>query len=245
MRFRIASWNIREAVSMVDAQPYFPQQFIQDFNCDILALQEAPIGHPIVEELRTALRLSHATVFPLHRATYGLGMSGLVLMSRYPQYDVELVSFPGAGYSVEVEDRVEDAHDKGLMWVTCRSSEWAVRIGNMHLYPFQRMVDGPSAPKFSGVWREVRRQLAQQSTRATVLCGDFNTSDRDLAIPDSAGYTSVVAGRITHEGFSSDDILVSSHFRTYHSQLVDNPSDHLICIADLSVRSPITSILGL
>jgi hypothetical protein len=49
------------------------------------------------------------------------------------------------------------------------------------------------------------------------------------------GYSSAIGNRITHEGFASDDILISQQFEIRATELLPNPSDHTICFAELTM----------
>ncbi|WP_415107645.1 endonuclease/exonuclease/phosphatase family protein [Micropruina sp.] len=235
MKFRILSWNIREAISISDGLPYDLSGLIKDLNCDALVLQEVPLGGSLIGELQVTLRFGHATVFPLHRASYRSGVSGLAVLTRFPHGILSMTKFSGSGHTVRLGERVEIAHDKGLMWVDCRTPAGVLYIGNLHLYPFQKMDGDPGDRKFDRVWQTVRDGLRQYAQMPSVLCGDFNTARRRLATPSEHPFVSIVEGRVTHEGFSSDDLLVSQGIRVLGSRLLENPSDHLACLADLDI----------
>ncbi|MBM0278433.1 endonuclease/exonuclease/phosphatase family protein [Micromonospora tarensis] len=239
MTLRVATWNIREASAAASNEPFDPWEFVQELNLDILALQEVPFddgrSSKVLSAMRSLVGLRSASALPLHPSGFGASMSGLATLSRHPQSEPSNRFFDPEGQAIVVDGRLENVHHKALSQVTCLTQLGSVVLFNLHLFPFQRMGLPASHERFESVWRIVRGQLDASRDLPTVVLGDFNTPIRELAMAPDAGYSRVVGDRVTHEGFASDDILISRHFQTRRVELLENPSDHLLCFAELEM----------
>ncbi|MGC4869790.1 endonuclease/exonuclease/phosphatase family protein [Micromonospora sp. DT53] len=236
----MATWNLREASAAASDDPFDPWEFVKDLDLDILALQEVPFddgnSSKVLSAMRSLAGLRYADALPLHPSGFGASMSGLATLARHPQSDPTSQFFDPGGQAIVVGGRLENVHNKALSRVTCFTQLGSVVLFNLHLFPFQRMGLKASDERFESVWRIVRGQLESSKELPTIVFGDFNTPIRELAMATDAGYSRVVGDRVTHEGFASDDILISRHFRARRVELLENPSDHLLCFAELEMR---------
>jgi endonuclease/exonuclease/phosphatase family metal-dependent hydrolase len=239
MTLRVATWNIREASAAASDDPFDPWEFVKDLNLDVLAMQEVPFddgrSSKVLAAMRSLAGLRSASALPLHPSGFGASMSGLATLARHPQSEPTNSFFDPEGQAIVVDGRLENVHNKAISRVTCFTPLGAVVLFNLHLFPFQRMGLAASHERFESVWRMVRGQLEASKDLPTVVFGDFNTPIRELAMAPEASYSRVVGDRVTHEGFASDDILISRHFRARRVELLENPSDHLLCFAELEM----------
>ncbi|MEV0154469.1 endonuclease/exonuclease/phosphatase family protein [Micromonospora sp. NPDC050686] len=239
MTLRVATWNIREASSAASDESFDAWKFVQDLDLDILALQEVPFDEDgnsaVLSSMSTRTGLRFASVVPLHPAGFGGAASGLATLARYPQSEPTSRFLDPEGEAIVVAGRREGVHKKAIQRVKCQTRFGTVVLVNLHLFPFRRMRAEASSERFDSLWLTVQAELEASKDVPTVVFGDFNTPIRELAMSPGAGYVRVVGDQVTHEGFASDDILISRHFRVRRVELLDNPSDHLLCFAELEL----------
>jgi endonuclease/exonuclease/phosphatase family metal-dependent hydrolase len=241
MIFRVATWNIREGRRLSSDELFDAGSIVGSLDLDVLALQEVPFqadgSSPLLSSLLESTKLSFSSFLSMHESSFGEASAGLATLTNYEQSPQTNVSFESKDLSLVVDGRVQNAHNKAVTRLICYTPAAAVVVYNVHLFPFRRLGLDAASERFRMLWQGLSRQLEASQDTPTVLCGDFNTARRHLVLPADAGYTRVIGDRETHEGFASDDILVSRHFRVRDSQLLDNPSDHLLCVGEVELLS--------
>jgi endonuclease/exonuclease/phosphatase family metal-dependent hydrolase len=242
--FVVASWNIREALppgSGGDAARRSARREIADVlrdnEVDIVALQEVDFDEhgssPTLAYLMSATDLRHVSRLPLSPSSFFPGQAaGVAILSRLPAVPGRTGYFMNPGLSVEVDGRRLSSHDKGFVsLVVSLPNAGPLHAVSLHLLPYHVFRRSPSDPEFESVWSDATGQLAPFSKAKSVICGDFNSSDRSLLVGPDKLDVSGTNFRPTYRGMAADDILISSSLKLSEARLLDNFSDHAVYIA--------------
>lgn len=243
IELRVGTWNVREGVSAEEGQPFDPAAVVGDLDLDLLLMQEVPIipGSRLgLAKLARRTSMRYSRTLPLYGASFTGAEAGLASLSKFRIAGSHRTYFDPAGLTISVNDgtRLAPAQRKGMLGITVGLPELdqSLNVLNLHQFPFSRLGAAPTDARFGHLWRTVRSVFADTSAMGpTVLAGDFNTSNRSLALPSPAYRRAIVDGP-THEGFAADDILTSPDLSVLATETLSNPSDHLLCIATLGVR---------
>jgi endonuclease/exonuclease/phosphatase family metal-dependent hydrolase len=244
IELRVGTWNVREGVSADDGRSFDPAAVVGDLDLDLLIMQEVPIipgNHRGLAKLASRASMRYLRTLPLYGASFTGAEAGLASLSRFRITGSHRTYFDPPGLFISVDDggRVEPVQRKGMLRITVDLPELkgSLNVLNLHQFPFSRLKAAPTAAKFGHLWDTVRSVFADTSaTGPTVLAGDFNTSNRSLALPSPA-YRRAIGDRPTHEGFAADDILTSPGLSVLATETLSNPSDHLLCVATLGLRA--------
>jgi len=245
---RIATWNLHEGLPAgIDHGPPQPSVFedvaalINRLAIDVVCFQEVdytPTGESGVLSAvagRTSLR--HIASHTLSPSSFFTGMStGVAIASRFPLRDVERTMLPNPGLTTRVKSGEIGSHDKGH--VSAKADFWGreVSIVSLHALPFHVFGKEAADPRFGYVWTRLADGIANPRNKPTLVCGDFNTPQRELVLTNSAvRFASAVGNRPTFEDLAFDDILYSEHFASRRIEVVPNFSDHGACVADLEL----------
>lgn len=214
---------------------------INQRQIDVVCFQEVdytPTGESsILNAVAKGTCLHHTATHMLSPSSFFTGMStGVAIASRLPLHDVKRTMLPNPGLTTRVKSGVISSHDKGH--VSAKVDFWGseVSIVSLHALPFHVFGHEAADPRFGDVWTTLAAGLTNPQNTPTVVCGDFNTPQRELVLTDSApAFTSAVENRPTFENLALDDILYSSHFARKRIEVVPNFSDHGACVADLEL----------
>jgi endonuclease/exonuclease/phosphatase family metal-dependent hydrolase len=245
MTLRVATWNVHEGSTSSSAEQFEAWEYLTELDLDIVALQEVPFDTSVDSQVVSAIcehtGLQFSSVLPLHPSSYGHQASGLAIIARYPLSLRTSRHFSADGLTLRVDGRDEAMHEKAVTRAVCSTPTGDIVLFNLHLFPFTKMAIKASDVRFDGLWADLKDELSTRGDAPAIVFGDFNTPERQLAMDPSAGYSRVVGDRVTHEGFASDDIFISGHLQVRRTELFENPSDHLLCFAELAESKPSSS----
>jgi endonuclease/exonuclease/phosphatase family metal-dependent hydrolase len=241
---RVASWNVHEGIpSGTDISDRAIREEVTDLllrnRIDILGLQEvdfdASSRSSILETIQrnTSLRysaqniLSSSSFNPICRA-------GVALASRYPLTDRRQILFSNPDLDTELNGASIRTHDKGAVSATAALPGLDISVVSLHTIPFRLFRREADELEFQPLWTELSAELADLLVKPLVVCGDFNTARRDLVSrSDELRLTRAILNKPTHRGQSNDDILYSGGFKATAVKILENFSDHRLCIAEL------------
>ncbi|MGH7744457.1 MAG: endonuclease/exonuclease/phosphatase family protein [Candidatus Dormibacteria bacterium] len=249
---RVASWNIHEglAAHTTSGEPEITQtvDLLNQHKIDIIGLQEVAFEQngdsPILDAILRGTELSHVASFPLSPSSFHRDQrAGVAIASRYELTEVERRFMVNPGLEGRVCGSKIESHDKGLIAANARLADnTMVRAVSLHAVPFRLFGRDANEPEFGSVWDHLASSLWQlREGMPLIVCGDFNTSDRNLILGKDIGGALVrtVGDRATYDSFAADDILVSREFRTQGTFVYSNFSDHMLCITELTLRRAI------
>lgn len=250
VRLRLATWNLREgrpAGSLSDdlSSKAIGQvvRLVNSMQVDAIALQEVDLhGHlpasRILEALSTETDLGNTASMRLSRSSFEAGDSmGIAVATRFPIESAKKYFLPNPELPVTWGDQTASSFDKGAISCVMKTAGSHIRFISVHIFPFHRFGRTAQDADMAGVWKTVSAFI-EESQQPVVVAGDFNTNRRDL-IPEVAGGTmcSAVGLLPTHNGSATDDIIFSQHFEQMgRPRVVDNFSDHMLCVADLALH---------
>ncbi len=160
----------------------------------------------------------------------------MALVSRFPIVSYSDSLLPNPDLRVFYNGQEVSTFDKGVLSCVVDVHGLLVSVVSLHMFPFHMFERSAADPAFAHGWEHIRRLVAGLN-EPVIVAGDFNTSQRELVMENCAQQlTSAVEAQITHRGFSADDILYSAaRFRVKRVEVVDNFSDHSLCVAELAV----------
>ncbi|MFY1685638.1 endonuclease/exonuclease/phosphatase family protein [Micromonospora sp.] len=249
-RIRVATWNVREGLPAasddVTRRPEALAQMVDlvdEFDIDVLALQEVDFTaegeSEVLSALLTRTALQYAATMPLSESSFEKGKrAGVAVASRYPVSRIGGVVLPNPRLSTTRGRTVMALHDKGMVSCTLDFGFTEVTVASLHSFPFHRFGRDAGEPAFSGIWKSVSAALPRSDSGQVVICGDFNTEDRDLVLGSMENPMVRAFGEMaTHNGMAIDDILFSADLSpAVEPKLVSNFSDHELCMVDLVSR---------
>lgn len=249
-RIRIGSWNVREGLPTSSDDPADRPAALDEMvalvrahQVDVLALQEvdfAPDGEStVLSALLGRTELQYAAGFALSDSSFEAGAkAGVAVVSRYPLAGIDSFLLPNPGLSKGQGPRRFTLHDKGVVACTIDFGLTELMVASLHAFPFHRFGRDAGDPAFAGVWQAISANLPRRPDGQLVICGDFNTEERGLLLDSFVpSMDRAFPGRPTHHGKEIDDILFSAGLACdERPELVDNFSDHDLCLVDLISR---------
>ncbi|MET7391105.1 endonuclease/exonuclease/phosphatase family protein [Streptomyces sp. NPDC005529] len=241
----VATWNLHEGLPAAGGSQAGPEpatdevvRLLTDRRVDIAAFQEVGFdaggGSELLEEVRRRTELRHVTARPLHASSFfPERLSGVAVASRYPLRDPEAAMLPNPRLRTEIDGEEIHSHDKGLVGTTVSLWGLDLRVVSLHAFPFHLFRRAPDETEFKEVWDALADELRRRGEHDRLLvCGDFNTDDRSLMLrADSLPLSSSLEGRPTYRDRSYDDILHGAAVTLTGVDVVENFSDHRVCIA--------------
>jgi endonuclease/exonuclease/phosphatase family metal-dependent hydrolase len=210
---------------------------------DVAALQEVRLrADGDLDDLTLAAKsagMPHVSVFSLSASSVREGeLAGLALLSREPFRDEQREKLPNLGLSGEADGSSIESYDKGLLSAVLDHNGLPLRVVSLHVPPFHRF--GRAADEFPFLWEAVAKSIGPLDGTPLLVCGDFNTDDRELLTDQIDGeLRSAIAGQETHRGRSFDDILHSDALDLVHREVIPTQSDHAICVAEFDFPRPV------
>lgn len=245
---RVATWNIHEGL------PVGGQHFdmaVQDElvslisreQIDILCLQEVDFdrrGRSRILDVirrRSGLRfavksiLSESSFFPAKCA-------GVAIASRFPLGKSLERRLKNPGLVGQLDGNDIESHDKGMVSAVVSVADGIVFTAtSLHAFPFHLFGHRASDRAFTPIWTDLASELSSLAAYPLIVCGDFNTGERDLVLRMASVSLSRAIGNVpTYKDRPYDDILVSADFCARSSWTVENFSDHRLCLANLSLE---------
>lgn len=243
---RVASWNVHEGIP---AGVNLAEQAIRkevaalllEHKVDIIGLQEVDFDTSarsfILETIQQETPLSHNVHNILSDSSFSpTGQAGVALASRYPMVDHERTRFTNPELDTELNGNQIRTHDKGFVSATIMFPGMAISAVSLHTIPFNLFGREADELEFKPMWQEISFKLTDFSARPLVVCGDFNTEQRDLIFTRNNYLTRAVTTEPTHKGKANDDILYSTGLELLNVSVLDNFSDHRLCIVELRVN---------
>ena len=241
---RVASWNVHEGhpvVGSISDQAVRREiaELLLSYQVDIVGLQE--VGFDSSERSYILEAIQHNT--PLEYIAHNIlssssfsqdGSAGVALASRYPLADLRCKYFSNPELGAELDGIPIRSHDKGIISATVTLPGLEISVVSLHTIPFRLFGREANESDFEPLWSELSAELKGLAVRPLIVCGDFNTDQRDLASKSIGTFlTRSVVDEPTHKGRSIDDILYSQGFRPTSVKVLSNFSDHRLCIAEL------------
>ena len=230
---RIASWNVHEghpAGASISEQAVRREiaELLLSYKVDIVGLQEVDFDSStrssILEKIKRDTPLEYVAHNILSSSSFNQdGSAGVALASRYPLTNLKRKYFSNPGLGTELDGIPIRSHDKGLISATVILPSLEISVVSLHTFPFRLFGREASDSDFEPLWSELSVELGGLAVRPLIVCGDFNTEQRDL-ISKSIGtfLTRSVVNEPTHKGKPIDDILYSEDFWSTSVKVLSN-----------------------
>ena len=246
---RVATWNVREGVPEgYEKRPPHSTVLddmaakVRELELDLLVLQEVDFSSNgdshVINAIKSDTHLQNSREYSYSPSSFYAGMrAGMALVTRFPIVRHSSFLLPNPDLKVSYEGRQVGTFDKGVLSCVVDMNGIRTSVVAVHMFPFHMFERSASDPAFASGWEHIRRLIARLG-EPLIVAGDFNTSKRDLVVRGSEQrLQSAVDAQITHRGFSADDILYSAgRFRIDRVDVLDNFSDHQLCVAELAVQ---------
>jgi endonuclease/exonuclease/phosphatase family metal-dependent hydrolase len=246
---RFASWNLHEGLPDGVEEGEIPQHvhdeiagLIHDQQIDILAVQELDFGptqtSTIMATLLRYTELRHQAVYRLSESSFHPGRStGIGIASRYPLTSIEKIILPNPELSKQTKKRTLFSHDKGILSAISQVPGGPVVVMSAHALPFHVFDEDAANPTFHNVWSRFAYTVDSAPPFPKVVCGDFNTPNRDLLLGQNhLPLSRAIGDRPTFRDLALDDILYSRDLVSRHTSVVSNFSDHAMCVAEFATK---------
>lgn len=243
----VASWNIHEGVPIgghsfdKDAQKQLIHLISRE-QIDVLCLQEVdfdPFGNSRILDViqsKTDLKftaqsiLSASSFFPSKYA-------GVAIASRFPLRKSREKGLKNPGLEGRLNGSRITTFDKGLISAIAFIPDTPFRVVSLHAFPFHLFGYYASHRNFAPIWLDLASEISDLATHPLIVCGDFNTTRRDLILRStSVPLVRVIGDTPTYKDKAYDDILVSADFHAESSCTLENFSDHRLCLAKLNLE---------
>jgi endonuclease/exonuclease/phosphatase family metal-dependent hydrolase len=213
---------------------------VNELELDIVGFQEVRFDggrSPDMEVVAAETALQNTALFPLSPSSFFQGSrAGVAIASRYPLTEVRTTKLPNPNLEKSASGQQISSHDKGLLSARVEVLGRPVSVASLHMLPFHIFERSADDLAFREIWRQLTTELASLSGRPLVVCGDFNTSKRDLALHNGpVELFSAVGDRSTYNGAAVDDILYSADFSPGAVSTFGNFSDHAFCVGELKL----------
>lgn len=254
MKLRVLSYNIH---GCVDSQRRLNiiniLNILDSLKADIIALQEVDTEKPISRNMNQARMISDFlgmdySYFPIEKI--GRHAFGLAILCHYPIKKSDCSLLPNLYPRLKMRKR-------GVMQVRLQTPRGNIHLINTHLsvYKLERHLQLVSVLG----WNRLHNI---SPTDPFIFCGDLNSNPTSLTYRILSRYFNDVqkrpmATRKPQPTFPSkfpifriDHILISSHFKLIHTEVIKNSqtmnaSDHLPLVADLRLTEKINYPLRL
>ena len=244
---RVASWNIREGVPADSSNSEIQVRdevvsLLMSRRVDIIGLQEVPFDQSARSWLLNIIQdhtpLGHIAYNVLSESSFQSNCrAGVALASRFPLTDCKPIQFNNPELRTELQGNPIRTYDKGLVSATVLLEGQDISIVSLHTFPFHLFGRDADESAFRQMWTDLSAELDRLRIRPLIVCGDFNTSKRDLVIGQNGRTLSrAVINEPTHRGQPIDDVLYSKEFKAVNVEVISNFSDHRICITDLEIE---------
>jgi endonuclease/exonuclease/phosphatase family metal-dependent hydrolase len=244
---RVGTWNIHEAVPVgqshsSDGARKEIADLLVRHRLDIVGFQEVDFGasaqSPTLDSVTQHTQLKHIAKNVLSESfSSPVVRSGVALASRFPLTEIRQKRFNNPGLAGAVNGKQMRLFDKGYVSAAVLLDEGPISTVALHSFPFHLFGRDAADPAFGRVWSDLSAALAALASVPLLVCGDFNTSNRDLvSLSGEDSLRGATAGSGTHDQHSYDDILFSSHFEEGPVEIIDNFSDHRLCYIDLALE---------
>jgi endonuclease/exonuclease/phosphatase family metal-dependent hydrolase len=174
---------------------------------------------------------------------------GNAIVSRLPLKEYQTFKLPNPRFEIDNPDGSHwFLHDKTVQYATVDVNGTPVRLFNLHYFPFHRFKHNMNEPELKPIRKEFIQRLRLEDGIPTILAGDFNNGDDDLAgaypelFEEGKLADAVTFGReefddyYTNDKFQLDHILYTSRdFRAIAGRVVRDPSDHRGIVVDLEL----------
>ena len=242
---RVASWNVREGVPATDGQQVALAvdeivSLLSEHRVDIVGLQEVDFDADSTSTILTAIRsrtkLSHTAHHVLSDSSFKPAkFAGVAIASRYSLTDAVERKFLNPGIASGTGSDSMNMHDKGLVSAHLSVHGHELRVSSLHAFPFHVFGRTAAEREFSFVWADITRALADKVTPSQIVCGDFNTTRRDLVLENrNIALRRANVENATYMGEPLDDILFSDNFTLNSISVIPNFSDHHLCLTTFS-----------
>jgi endonuclease/exonuclease/phosphatase family metal-dependent hydrolase len=240
----VATWNIHEGVPVgrksfdKDAQEQLIR-LVSQRQIDVLCLQEVDFdgsGHSRILDIissRTNLKYIAQSILS-ESSFFSSKCAGVAIASRFPLKETHERGLENPRLVGQLGGNSIKTFDKGLVSAIVGAPGFPFRAVSLHAFPFHLFGHYASDRSFTSIWQDLGAEISKLANYPLAVCGDFNTSNRDLVMQSTKVPLVRVIGDVpTYEDKPYDDILVSSGLRANSSSTIENFSDHRLCLAKL------------
>ncbi len=241
---RVGTWNIHEAVPIdqnlqaADKMRREVVDFLIRYRLDVVGLQEVDFESSsrslTLETIRDHTPLRFRAYSVLSKSSfYPVGQAGVAIVSRLPVKNVKRQRFRNPELDGDIKGVPIRMFDKGLVSAGVVMDQRVISAVSLHAFPFHLFERDAEDPAFSRIWSDLSENLAALTSTPLVVCGDFNTSKRDLIADSRLALSRAIIGQSTYRNDSIDDMLFTRDFQLQRVEVIDNFSDHKLCYAEL------------
>jgi endonuclease/exonuclease/phosphatase family metal-dependent hydrolase len=242
---RVASWNVREGVPATRGEQSALAvdeivSLLREHRVDIVGLQEvdfdADSSSAILTAIRSRTELSHTVQHVLSGSSFNSAkFAGVAIASCYFMTDAVERRFLNPGIASGAGSDSICMHDKGLISADLSVHGRELRVSSLHSFPFHVFGRAAEEREFFFVWRDITRALTETAAPSQIVCGDFNTTRRDLILEHrNVALRRANVENATYMGEPLDDILFSDDFSLNSIGVIPNFSDHHLCLTTFS-----------
>ena len=218
------------------------------FDPSIVALQEIPFtnknSESFIAEIADASGLTHfysKAASPSHIHDNETTYIGLAILSKYPIKKVTFHELTNPKIKITLpNEKKEISHDRIILEVIINIGEFDIKVFNIHLLPWRRLNRLPNEPIFSLIADEVSRIINDDTTIPKLILGDINTNSLNDLFNDYKKleqFREHIQSPTTDEGYLSDQVITSKHFKFINGQYLPTLSDHFICFCQLEFQN--------
>jgi len=244
---RIGTWNLHEAKPAEHGCGDADEARVEIIDLllrnklDIVALQEVDFHEE--SRSRTLNAIKHAT--PLKYIAYSVlsessfypaARSGIAIASRFPLNNVVRRFLDNPDLIGEFEGTPIRMFDKGYVSAALTVAGNIISFVSLHAFPFHIFGRGADEATFKPIWSSLSADLVRLAAVPLIVCGDFNTSRRDLLSNNGdLKFSRAITRQPTYRDESLDDMLFTSQFELADVKVMDNFSDHRFCFAEVAL----------
>jgi endonuclease/exonuclease/phosphatase family metal-dependent hydrolase len=174
---------------------------------------------------------------------------GTAIITRFPLDSYQTLRLPNPRFEVDNPDGSHwIMHDKNVQSAIVRVGDLAVKLFNLHYFPFHRFKRNMNEPELKPIRTEFIKQLRLEENTPTILTGDFNNGhdhlesaypelfDRDR-LQDAVKFGAEdFIDYYPSDKYQLDHILYSpQNFTLLKSEVIHDNSDHRGIVADLQL----------
>src|SRR5581483_10274368 len=245
---RIGTWNLHEAApadagpSAADAARQEIIELLIHHQLDIVALQEVDFHAPgrsrTLDAIAKSTPLRYTASSMLSESMFDPACGAVVaIASRFPLDNVVRRLFENPDLTGELDGAPIRMFDKGYVSAVLGVAGRIVSFISLHSFPFHLFGRDAEDPAFRHIWSALSADLATLTPAPLIVCGDFNTSRRALLSRDrKLRLSRAITRQPTYQDQTIDDMLFSRHFELVNVAVVDNFSDHRLCLAEVAVE---------
>jgi endonuclease/exonuclease/phosphatase family metal-dependent hydrolase len=245
-KLRVATWNVREGVPADSHMGKSVREDVIDllrsYNVDLIGLQEVDfdgdLRSSVLEVVHAETPLAYSAQNVLSDSSfYPSARAGVALASRFPLRNIEVKHFRNPRLYTELNGDPIRSYDKGLVSATVVLGGGEFSAVSLHVFPFHLFGRDADDLGFRLFWSDLSAELAHFASRPLVALGDFNTPRRELVLaPARLTLKSAIIGKPTYKDKAFDDVLYTEDFELRRIDVLDNFSDHRLCIAEFTLK---------